>query len=284
VIEPSFTWAEEFHEGLAHVQVTGRAFGYEGRWGYIDETGKIVITPNFGPLLGDDNGEESAFHDGLAMVEIEDNAGPPREGFIDKSGKLVIAARFTNVYPFSEGFAAATESEYGDTGWGYIDTSGNWVIPPQFDGASSFQFGLAPVNRKGDCGYIDKKGNQVLHLPAPRGQQDCASAWGDFSDGLSRWLFGKKYGFIDRSGKTVIPPRFDLTYGFSEGLAAVQIGKRWGYIDTTGRMVIAPQEFSHVEPFHNGLAQVGTKDGVGYIDRSGKYVWGPCERIDSATQ
>ena len=102
---------------------------------------------------------------------------------------------------------------------------------------------------------------------------------GDFTDGLSRWLFGKKYGFIDRNGKTVIPPQFDLTYGFSEGLAAVQIGKKWCYIDKTGRLVIAPQEFWNVKPFHNGLTQVQTKDGsVGYIDRSGKYLWGPRKR------
>ena len=285
VIQPTFPWAEEFHEGLAHVQVTGTVLGYDGRWGYINQTGKIVIPPNSGRMISDSNGEESAFHDGLAMIEVEDKAIPPRKGFIDKDGKLVIPATFTHVYPFSEGLAAATESESGDTGWGYIDRSGNWAIPPRFDWASGFQFGLAPVNQKKDCGYIDKKGDQVLRLPAPGGKQDCASAWGDFTDGLSRWLFGKKYGFIDRNGKTVIPPQFDLTYGFSEGLAAVQIGKKWGYIDKTGRLVIAPQEFWNVKPFHNGLAQVQTRDGsVGYIDRSGKYVWGPHKRKDAATE
>ncbi len=283
-IAPTFPWAEEFHEGLAHVQVTGTVLGYDGRWGYIDQTGKIVIPPNSGRMISDSNGEESAFHEGLAMIEVEDKAIPPRKGFIDNGGKLVIPARFTYVYPFSDGLAAATESESGDTGWGYIDRSGNWAIPPSFDWASSFRVGLAPVNRKKDCGYIDKKGDQVLRLPAPGGQQDCASAWGDFTDGLSRWLFGKKYGFADRNGKTVIPPQFDLTYGFSEGLAAVQIDKKWGYIETTGRMVIAPQELWNAKPFHNGLAQVQTKDGgVGYIDRSGKYVWGPHKRNDAAT-
>jgi WG containing repeat len=284
--EPTFPWAEEFHEGLAHVQVTGTVLVYDGRWGYIDRTGKIVIPPNSGRMISDSSGEESAFHDGLAVIEVEDKAiPPPHKGFIDKDGKLVIPARFTYVYPFSEGLAAVTESESGDTGWGYIDKSGIWVIPPRFDWASSFQFGLAPVSRKKDCGYIDKKGDQVLRLPAPGGQQDCASAWGDFADGLSRWLLGKKYGFIDRNGKTVIPPQFDLTYGFSDGLAAVQIDKKWGYIETTGKMMIAPQEFWNVKPFHNGLAQVQTKDGgVGYIDRSGKYVWGPHKRNDAAAE
>jgi len=112
--------------------------------------------------ISDSSGEESAFHDGLAMIEIEDKAIPPRKGFIDKNGKLVIPARFTYVYPFTEGLAAATESESGDTGWGYIDSLGNWRIPPLFDWASSFQFGLARVNRKKDSGYIDKKGDRIL--------------------------------------------------------------------------------------------------------------------------
>jgi WG containing repeat len=233
VIQPIFPWAEEFHEGLAHVQVTGTVLGYDGRWGYINQTGNIVIPPNSGRMISESNGEESAFHDGLAMVEVEDKAIPPRKGFIDKDGKLVIPARFTYVYPFSEGLAAATESESGDTGWGYIDRSGNWVIPRRFDWASSFQLGLAPVNRK-------------------------------------------------NSGKTVIPPQFDLAYGFSEGLAAVQIDKKWGYIEITGKMVIPLQEFWSVKPFHNGLAEVQTKNGsIGYIDRSGKYVWGPHKRNDA---
>jgi hypothetical protein len=282
VIPPTFPWAEEFHEGLAHVQVTGTVLGYDGRWGYINQTGEIVITPNFARMIEDSDGEQSAFHEGLAVIEVEDQTIPPRKGFITKDATLAIRPRFTYVYPFSEGLAAATESESGDTGWGFIDRSGNWVIPPSFSWASSFLFGLAPVNRRNDCGYIDKKGDEVIRPPALDGQQDCASAWGDFTDGLSRWLFGKKYGFIDRSGKTVIPPQFDLTYGFSEGLAAVQIGKKWGYIDTRGEMTIAPQEFWNVKPFHGGLARVQpTRDGsMAYIDRSGKYVWGPHKRDD----
>ena len=41
-----------------------------------------------------------------------------------------------------------------------------------------------------------------------------------------------KYGFIDKSGKLVIPAAYDMTNKFSEGLAAVKVGDRWGFIDT----------------------------------------------------
>lgn len=281
VIQPVFPWAEEFHEGLAHVQVNGSTLGSDGRWGYIDKSGSVVIAPIYAQIMGDSEGDQSAFHDGLAMVEVADDRIPPRKGFIDRTGKLVIPARFTYVYPFSEGLAAATESQDGESGWGFIEKDGNWVIPPGFDWASSFEFGLAPVNRKRDCGYIDKTGVQVLKLDSPPPPEDCASAWGDFTDGLSRWRFGSHYGFINRAGQTVIPPRFDLTFGFSEGLAAVEIGKHWGFIDTSGKTVIPLQDFSDVKPFHNGLSRVVVKKrGVGYIDRAGRFVWGPLEMSD----
>ena len=40
-----------------------------------------------------------------------------------------------------------------------------------------------------------------------------------------------KYGFIDKSGKVVIEPQFDLVFDFSEGLARVEKDGKWGFID-----------------------------------------------------
>jgi len=73
-------------------------------------------------MISDSNGEESAFHDGLAMIEVEASYSAA-QGFIDKDGKLVVL-RGSRMRTPSEGLAAATESESGDAGWGYIDKSG----------------------------------------------------------------------------------------------------------------------------------------------------------------
>ena len=43
---------------------------------------------------------------------------------------------------------------------------------------------------------------------------------------------GKQWGFIDHTGKVVIPAKFDEVAYFSEGLAAVRVGSKWGGTST----------------------------------------------------
>ena len=41
--------------------------------------------------------------------------------------------------------------------------------------------------------------------------------------------------------RLLIPERFEVAQPFSEGLAAVRIDGQWGYIDATGKVVIPPR-------------------------------------------
>jgi hypothetical protein len=88
-------------------------------------------------------------------------------------------------------------------------------------------------------------------------------------------------GFIDRSGKVIIPLCFDAVGDFSEGLARFERDGNWGYIDTTGAVVIEPK-FPWAEEFSEGLARVqvsGSSLGIdgrwGFIDKTGKVVIPP---------
>jgi hypothetical protein len=78
------------------------------------------------------------------------------------------------------------------------------------------------------------------------------------------------YGFSDKSGKLVIPPRYGAAKPFSEGLAPVYQAGSWGFIDSEGKMKIEP-DFWDADNFPDGLAIVH-KGGWGYIDRAGKVV------------
>src|SRR5262245_41153462 len=89
---------------------------------------------------------------------------------------------------------------------------------------------------------------------------------------------GDRWGYIDRSGKIVIEPRFREADEFSEGLAAVELTGRWGFIDASGKVVVEPQ-YSWANRFSEGLARVrigAERYGKwGFIDRSGQMVIEP---------
>ncbi len=62
---------------------------HAGKFGYIDGSGKLLISARF------DNAE--CFHEGLALVQVGS-----RYGFIDKFGELVIPSAFEDASSFSE--------------------------------------------------------------------------------------------------------------------------------------------------------------------------------------
>ena len=88
---------------------------------------------------------------------------------------------------------------------------------------------------------------------------------------------GNKWGFMDRTGKVVIPPRFDGVSDFFDGLAKVSflVEKtfKFCFIDERGKIVI-PCDFEVVGDFSEGLAPV--RIGIrawGYIDRFRARPW-----------
>ena len=87
-----------------------------------------------------------------------------------------------------------------------------------------------------------------------------------------------KWGFIDKNGVLVIPPKFEFALPFSEGLAIACHGDNRGFIDKKGEFVI-PERFDYATSFSGGLSLVHTNREIGYINPKGKFVWkGPFSR------
>jgi len=116
-----------------------------GKYGYIDSKGKIVIQPQFD--------EADEFSEGLAPVRVGD-----KWGYIDPTGRIVIKPQYGRVGEFSEGLAAVSVPGGKE---GYMDRAQRIVIQPQFDKAWPFVGGLARVKIGDKVGYIDKKGNYI---------------------------------------------------------------------------------------------------------------------------
>jgi hypothetical protein len=82
----------------------------EGKYGYVDASGKIVIAPRF-------DGAD-AFSEGLAVV-----LDSGRFGYIDPRGTLAIPAVYRHARPFRDGYAPVRR----DGSWQFIDRGGNIV-------------------------------------------------------------------------------------------------------------------------------------------------------------
>jgi len=296
----------------------------DGKLGYIDKTGKIIIEPQFQSADRQDI-YVGQFSEGLAFVRWND-----KFGYIDMTGKIVIETQFDKGYEFSEGIARVKI----DKKYGYIDKTGKFVIDPEFKKASDFSEGLAAVKSKGKWVYINKKGKVIINNQYDYAKEfydglawvkinkkwSCIDKQGNiifksrskdpshltFHEGLSRVKKGKYCRYIDKTGKKAINEKFNDALIFTEGLAGVSVGgkykkiskgmrvyigdmltkeygywvdDKWGYIDKTGKFVIEPR-YDQAYPFSNGLAAVVLLDNnkdykVGYIDKTGKYVIEP---------
>ncbi|MBN1460947.1 MAG: TonB family protein, partial [Armatimonadetes bacterium] len=111
----------------------------------------------------------------------------------------------------------------------------------------------------------------LLVLPRLRFSYSVGRSWPDH---LYKVLVGEKYGFIDSSGVTVIPPKYNACKDFSEGLAAAWVQDGVGYIDRSGRFVIGPSDsFTSGCSFSEGVAFVQHwAFFIGAIDRNGEWL------------
>lgn len=110
----------------------------------------------------------------------------------------------------------------------------------------------------------------ILHVaPAAAAEQD-ESQWSADCGGPYNLC-----GFAERvSREPRIPRIFERVMNFSEGVAGVRIDGKYGYVDRTGKRVIDPR-FDLAGEFRNGHAEVVVGGHTGIIDRSGTFVLKP---------
>lgn len=286
VINPQFSDASVFYEGLALVRSTGE----NAKFGYITEDGKYAISPayksatifsedkawvvndNSAPQAINKKGEMlftlqqaeyvQNFKGGLAAFCIRDSSGL-KWGFVDGTGTIKINPQFQETGHFSEKMCAVANKEGK---WGYINEQGVIQINYQFDYAEDFKNGLAAVKASDKMGVINTTGQYKIN---PQFDQ----IYNDNDKFLV--LQNDKWGWCDGEGKITINPQFTEALPFADNeLAPVESGKTWGYVDKEGKIVINPQ-FDKAYPFNGDLALVRSASQYGFIDKEGKFKINP---------
>ena len=103
-----------FNPGLAQDNNPFFLITVDGKRGFIDKNGTVVIEPNYENV--------ALFTDGLAPVKING-----KWGFINKFQKIIIEPRFDEIrWSFHEDLASVRVGEK----WGYIDKQEHSLSPP----------------------------------------------------------------------------------------------------------------------------------------------------------
>ena len=200
-------------------------------------------------------------------------------------------------------------------GYGYVDPTLRIVIPMQYDEAGVFANGRAKVRNGDQWFFVDKAGNETPLIPAHL--ESKYEEVSHYAEGLCRVSTLKlrfmdmayhsdyseiagNWGYVDESGKEVIPPQFIYAYDFEDGVAIVCKGKwtidpkwdyaghtgrywhdeeLWGAIDKDGNEVI-PCMFDEIKFFNEGDALMvhtgGWEEGRwGVMDKQGNWLAEP---------
>jgi hypothetical protein len=231
-------------------------------WGYIDTTGHYVIKPIYSHC-------REFSKDGFAVIMNEKNS---TYYFIDRKGNRLKTDMQNEKFEkagssFSDrSFSSGVIPVMIGGRWGVIDTTGKVVFPIEFDQITSFTDGYAGA-RQGRKFFL-------LHVSGKRKlveYKDITSITG-VSDGMVSISYGDYQGFLDTTGRVIVPTELSAVGEFSGGLAWIKQKGKYGYIDRTGKVVIECQFLSagNFDPI-SGLAKVRKDEFLGHVDTGGKF-------------
>lgn len=274
VIPCKYRHAQDFSEGLAWVND-------DGPWRCIDHDGKVVFTLE---IMSETRSE---FKNGLSVITPPDGTS----SIINKKGEVIdLKGRSWLGVGISDGLILyeVNNGEDEEAYHVYLDADGNVVIDCRshegYYGYHPFVNGLAPVvdMENSKVGYINKTGKFVIPPTLPfYGITGVDEDPFCCVDGMIRTVknfgdedsfdFELKYGFMDSTGKLVIPYTYTDAHDFSGGLAAVRNNNgKWGFVNKKGDLVI-PYKYDGVsyDGFQDGFALVVIGDKQGYVDKNG---------------
>ena len=242
--------------GLLDLAYASDHSGIAGTWGFVDESGREVIRPQF--IYAED------FSNGIATVckgkwtidkkwDNECNTGrywtdEELWGAIDRTGNAVIPFIFDEIKHFADTFIA----HYGgwkEGHWGVIDNRGNWLADPIFEDISyEYRDGLFAFYKEDrwndpdnvPMGIYDVRQRRVIFEPQFTDVVFCEDGWIDVE------VYDERLGrsvekLIDRDGNEKFHSIYSLIYTWKkpyEVMIRDENGTRHGLIDEDGTVVL----------------------------------------------
>ena len=246
----NFRWIKDIdYTKVRHFSQGHSAFQENGKWGFINTAGEVVVEPQYD--------ECHDYQNGYAAVKING-----KWGYIDTKHNLVIAPEFQDVEDFKNGLAIVLR----DGKWGVINTTGKSPSGIIFDEVQEYKDGFALAFADGVQYFLDNEGEiKRLHK---------SYEFTSFSNGMAPVKNKKKnkWGFIDKKGRLVIDTKYDTVYSFSNDIALVKHRGMYKYIRKSGGEQYIEGINGQPLEFINGFAKIKAYNGYSFISSDFKRI------------
>lgn len=160
---------------------------------------------------------------------------------------------------------------------GLLDTNMKVILPAQFDYIEAWQVdNLVRIDSGGErlkggdvVGYTFKK----YGLITTDGKIVSRPKFDDLrvSENSALVLLDSMYGFIDKQGQWILPPKYRTAYPFYKGTAVVKQSDKFELLNKAGNRIIN-QTFDTVYCFKNDVAIAGNGKQWGLINYRGQFI------------
>jgi len=214
-------------------QIKIAAIKQDGKWGVIDEHGKIIVPCKYEDI-------------GVNCNELILAKWNGKYGYINGSGKVIIANAFDEAGIFTEEFAYVKRNGK----FGYIDKKGKKVIDFLYEEAKNYSDKLAPVKHNGKWGFVNSKNKIVV----PFIYSEVLPYYNNYAIVKDK---DRKVGVIDKTGNIVLPIENEgIFYGFNNNFVVLRkeisdsvrniFSIRWGLVDVRNNIII-PFNYKFIE-------------------------------------
>lgn len=224
---------------LAEAKLKLTAVSQNGKWGFADINGKIII-----PIIYDDY---KPGWNGYYAVKSGN-----KWGFITKTSAIILKFEYDDVLL---NFSAPPDKDL----YGYVNTPSTPDLPVAVVVQNYEEFSINPV---GQLVGLKKR-------MTPKGYDEV----GYFADGLAIVSKKGKYGLINEKMELVLPVIYEEKMYNNEGIILLKLNNKYGYADATGKIII-PFKYDFAESFYGNkvLAWVKLNNKWGEINRLGEEI------------
>jgi hypothetical protein len=243
-IEPQFSSAYDFENGLARVKV-------DTTWSVIDTAGQLLFPPRFDQV--------SLFQDSTIRAKLNN-----KYGLLKAMGDTMLPFEYDFIGPFSNNLTIIAK----DGKYHYINSKGEKAFKKEYDYSpivinyGQFEDGYAKYRNDRKFGVIDTAGNRVF--PA------IFEEIGTFKPPLIPVKKYGKWGFANMNVDLEIRYRFDYAWPFIDSLARVEVSDSVGVIDREGEYVL-PTNFEEIKPVKQGYISK-RKGNYGILDNKANFL------------